>query len=76
MLDTLSASIQRKLKVNRFKSIGCPLCKTQHWFYITGDFAVYVLSRKEFIEKFVRFTCCADEMFLGTVIVNFKYTLV
>lgn len=72
-LDMVSAIIQKKVGVNRLKKIDYPLCKTQNWFSITGECAAYVLSRKDFIKKFVRFTCCADEMFLGTVIVNSKY---
>lgn len=72
-LDMISAFIQKILKVNRLEKIDYPLCKTQNWFSITGECAVYVLSKKDFIEKFVKYTCCADEMFLGTVIVNSKY---
>ena len=72
-LDMLSEFIQKKMKINRLKDIDYPLCKTQNWFSITGECAAYVLSKKDFIKKFVRFTCCADEMFLGTVIVNSKF---
>ena len=68
-LDMISAFIQKLFKVNRLKNIDYPLCKTQNWFSITGECAAYVLSKRDFIEEFVKFTCCADEMFLGTVIV-------
>ena len=64
-LDIISAFIQKIFKVNRLKNIDYPLCKTQNWFSITGECAAYVLSKRDFIEGFVKFTCCADEMFLG-----------
>lgn len=69
-LDIISEFIQRKLKINRLKSIDYQLCKCQQWFSITYDCAKYVISQREFIERFIKFTCCSDEMFLGTVIVN------
>ena len=72
-LDIISAFIQKLFKVNRLKNIDYPLCKTQNWFSITGECAAYVLSKRDFIEGFVKFTCCADEMFLGTIIVNSIY---
>ena len=72
-LDLISSFIQRIIRVNRLEKINYPLCKIQNWFSISGECVAYVLSQKDFIEKFVLFTCCADEMFLGTVIVNSIY---
>lgn len=72
-LDLVSEFIQKMLKVNRLKKFSFTLCKSQNWFSITGECAAYVLSKREFIEKFVKYTCCADEMFLGTVIVNSRF---
>ena len=69
-LDLASAYIQKLFKVNRLKKLNCALCKSQQWFSITKECAEYVLTQKEFISKLIRFTCCSDEMFLGTVIVN------
>ena len=73
-LDIISAYIQRLLRVNRLKQLeGIQLCKCQQWFSITQDCARYVVSQRDFIHKFIRFTCCSDEMFLGTVIVNSEF---
>lgn len=72
-LDLISVFIQKILKVNRLKKVNYPLCKCQQWFSITGACAAYVLGQKDFIKKFVKYTCCADEMFLGTVIVNSRF---
>lgn len=70
ILDLISMYIQKLFKVNRLKNYNCALCKSQQWFSITKECAEYVLTQKEFINKLIRFTCCSDEMFLGTVIVN------
>lgn len=72
-LDQVSKWIQKLLKVDRLKKIDYPLCKCQNWFSITGECAAYVLRQKDFIENFIKYTCCADEMFLGTVIVNSRF---
>lgn len=72
-LDIISRTVQKVLKVNRLKNIDYALCKTQQWFSITGECAAYVLTQREFIRDFTRFTSCSDEMFLGTVIVNSEY---
>lgn len=72
-LDLVSKFIQKRMKVNRLKSIDYPLCKCQQWFSITSECAAYVLSQREFIEKFIKYTSCSDEMFLGTVIVNSRF---
>lgn len=72
-LDLISSFIQKALKVRRLKEIHYTICKCQQWFSITGECAAYILRQKEFIKKFVKYTCCSDEMFLGTVIVNSKF---
>lgn len=73
LLDSLSAGIQRLLCVNRLKNAQFVICKTQQWFSITSDCAAYILNQKDFIQRFIRFTSCSDEMFLGTVIANSPY---
>lgn len=72
-LDLVSAFIQRLLRVDRLKGANYAICKSQQWFSITADCAAYVVSQEDFIRRFTRFTCCSDEMFLGTVIVNSAY---
>lgn len=73
LLDIISAWIQNKIKVNRLSGANFLLCKSQQWFSITKECAVYVLSQKEFIDKLCKYTSCSDEMFLGTVIVNSRF---
>ncbi len=41
-----------------------------NWFSITGDLAEYVVSREDWVEKHFRFSFCADELFLQTIVRN------
>ncbi len=67
----LSDILNNKLNVNRLKKYGdIKVVKTANWFSVTGDCARYIVSKKRFIRKLTRYTVCADEMFLGTVIFN------
>ncbi len=68
-VDFFAYALNEKLKINRLKKYGqIKIVKTSNWFSITGECAEYILSRRRFIKKLTRFSCCADEMFLGTVI--------
>ena len=44
--------------------------KGTNWFDITDELARFVLSQKDQILEMYRSTCCADEMFLQTLVVN------
>lgn len=73
-MDIVSSYIQMMLKVDRLKRLGdIQFCKCQQWFSISEECARYVVSKREWIHEFIRFTCCSDEMFLGTVIVNSEF---
>ena len=60
--------IQRILKINRSSSIQFQ--KGSNWFSITDHFARYVITQKSFISKVFRYTCCCDEVFLQTILIN------
>lgn len=63
--------IEKKLKINRIKNEE--FMYGANWFSITDGCARYVLShKKEIISKF-KYTLCADELFLQTLIYNSKY---
>ena len=67
--DRVSDILLKRMNVHRLKKYGgMKIVKTANWFSVTGDCAEYILSRKRFISKLVRFSVCADEMFLGTVL--------
>ena len=47
--------------------------KGTNWFDITDGLARYVLSQKDTIRKMYRSTCCADEIFLQTIVMNSRF---
>lgn len=58
----------------KLKALGrSKLVKTANWFSITGDCAKYVVSQRKEILRFVRFSLCADELFVGTLLYGTKY---
>lgn len=67
------AKIQSILNINRIKDIDFKLQKGANWFSITHDLATYVVEKKEWIEKNFKYSHCADEIFLQTIIINSKY---
>ena len=63
--------MQRVLRVNRNHDIKFQ--KGTNWFSITDQFARYVVSKEEWIDKVFRYTHCADEIFLQTLLVNSNF---
>lgn len=63
--------IQHFLKVNRCKRIS--LFKGVNWFSITDNLARYVLSQENFIQKTFKYSLCADELFLQTIVMKSPY---
>lgn len=47
--------------------------KGANWFSITDDLVKHIIENKKFIEKNFKYTICADEMFLQTMIINSKF---
>lgn len=64
-------SIQKKLNVNRCKNIQ--FSYGSNWFDITHHFAKYVLEHESWIHKHFHSTCCADELFLQTLLEQSKF---
>lgn len=74
VVEILNGIVNYKFKINRLKKYkDIKVVKTSNWFSITGDCAKYLLSQRKFIKRLTRFTDCADEMFLGTVLFTSKY---
>lgn len=65
--------IQKKIGVNRIKKLELEFVKGGQWFSITHDAALYVLDSQKLINKIFRWTNCADEIFLQTVIYNSEF---
>lgn len=58
------------LKVNRLKNKNIAVQKGCNWFSITGDFAAYIVDHLSEYEKLFRWSYCADEVFIQTLLVN------
>lgn len=60
--------LQKLLKIDRTK--GKEFQYGSNWFDITDDFAKYVLKNKQWVIKHFKKTCCADELFMQTLLFN------
>ena len=56
--------IRRKINKNIHFGFG------SQWFSITSELAKYILSNEDWIYQHFRFTCCSDEHFLQTLILQ------
>jgi len=65
--------MQRKLNIDRTKRISPDIYKGTNWFSITHDLALYVVSRSREIKKWFRWSLCADELFLHTLVMASPY---
>lgn len=66
ILERISFSIQRRIGIDRTRCIKYPLYKGTNWFSITDALAKYVVSQEWLVQKWFRYTLCADEIFLQT----------
>ena len=60
--------LQKLLKIDRTK--GKEFQYGSNWFDITDDFAKYILKNKPWVIKHFKKTCCADVLFLQTLLFN------
>lgn len=74
--DLILVEIQKILQINRLKG-KLKIYKGSQWFSITDNFVSHLLSREEEINKLIRFSLCADESFIQTIIMDspFKNSL-
>lgn len=63
--------LQKKVNVSRNQDIAFQ--KGANWFSITDSFARYVVKQMRWIKRTFRFTLCADEIFLQTILHNSEY---
>lgn len=64
----INSFITRSKNYNTFK-----LKKGANWVSITDNFCRYLLSKKDYIYKRFQFTCCADEIFLQSILWNSSF---
>ena len=62
-----------QLGIDRGKNTGLTYQKGANWFSITNDLAKYVVSKRSLIEKQFKYTLCADEIFLQTIVASSNF---
>lgn len=71
-MHSICLKIQKILKINRIKNID-NFRDGANWFSITDELARYVVKNEKQIKKQYKYTYCADEIFLQTLVYNSKY---
>lgn len=59
--------VQKMMYINRLKHLHFDVYKGANWFSITHDMASYIVQNKKKINKFCKYSFCADEIFLQTM---------
>ena len=70
--ENMILKVQKTLQIDRTKN-NVPLYKGTNWFSITQELADYVLSQSDEVRRRYRYTLCADEVFLQTIVGNSKF---
>jgi len=66
---------QQFCSLDRLRDETLVVRKGANWFSITNNLAKYVVNKKKKISKLFRFSLCADEMFLQTIIYNSNFRI-
>lgn len=69
-LDKVLVKIQQFLHVNRIKNLKEDLYYGSNWVSITPNAASILLSKRNFIEKYFRYTYCCDEIYKHIILRN------
>lgn len=64
--------LQEKFGINRLKNANIEFRKGANWFSITHNCAIFLLSNKDKL-KYFKFSYCADELYIQTIIYNSKF---
>lgn len=67
-IQETSVKLQKRLSIKRNTEVH--FRKGAQWFSITDDLARYVVGHEDEIERQYRYTKCADEIFLQTLVYN------
>lgn len=65
--------IQRKIKINRLKRVPETIKCGANWVSLTHDFVLLVLEKESWIRKTFRYSFCADEVFIQTILWNSSF---
>lgn len=73
IFQEISLFIQSKISIDRINKNEVYFQKGANWFSITNELANYIVNQEEKIKKIYKYTKCADEIFLQTIISNSKF---
>lgn len=62
--------IENILNINRTKNCLFKFRKGANWVSITDRFASYVIKQEKIIKKYFKYSYCADELFIQTILYN------
>lgn len=68
ILKLLEKNLQKCLGIRRNRNTAFQ--KGTNWFSVTDSFARYIVSRSEWIRSVFRYTDCADEIFVHTLLLE------
>ncbi len=68
-----SIKFQKKLKINRLKRVNYTFRKGANWVSVTDEFVKYLLSKEKEVKKIFKYSYCADELFVQTILYNSKF---
>lgn len=73
LADKALVEIQKLLGLKNKNLLEENFCFGSQWWDITDDLARYILDNSEYIEKTYKYSSCADEVFVQSLILNTKY---
>ena len=73
LISQLLLKVQKMFKVNRLRGTGIKVQKGSNWFSITGNLAHYVYNNMPEYERVFRYSYCADEVFIQTIVENSEF---
>lgn len=68
-----SIKFQRLLKIDRLKKYNLHFRKGANWVSVTDAFVGYILSRENEMKKIFKYSFCADELFVQTLLYNSEF---
>lgn len=71
--DKALVEIQKLLGLKNKNLLEENFCFGSQWWDITDDLARYILDNSKYIEKTYKYSSCADEVFVQSLILNTKY---
>lgn len=72
-IERVVVKIQKIIGVNRIKKCKEQFFKGTNWFSITHDLAIYIVNSEKQIRSQYKYTYCADEIFLQTIVKNSEF---